>query len=261
MQHVTPPTGRRGEETAFLDDPVLLRSSGLTWLARRRLGLPPALALRLARRWEGGEALSGTLRDLLWTLNGVRAGAYSYGALLGLTRQRRDGLSIGRFVSMSYSMQWLPGSPGERLSTSALFAPPADAAPERLEICSDAWIGDNVIITGACRRIGYGAAVGAGAIVTSDVPDFAIVTGTPAAVRRYRFSDIVQGRLRESRWWDLAMSDLQPWRDAFDQTCDDKIVLTALDEILAYKESIGRDVPARPDRLTSRFVAARSHRS
>ena len=55
-----------------------------------------------------------------------------------------------------------------------------------LEIGEDAWLGVNAIILGGVNRIGRGAIVGAGAIVTKDVPDFAIVVGNPAKIIRYR---------------------------------------------------------------------------
>jgi acetyltransferase-like isoleucine patch superfamily enzyme len=41
----------------------------------------------------------------------------------------------------------------------------------------DAWLGDSVIITPNSRRIGLGAFVGTGSIVTEDVADFAVFAG------------------------------------------------------------------------------------
>jgi maltose O-acetyltransferase len=52
-------------------------------------------------------------------------------------------------------------------------------------ICDDVWIGARVIILPG-RKIGKGAIVGAGAVVTRDVPDYAIVGGNPAKVIKMR---------------------------------------------------------------------------
>ena len=45
-----------------------------------------------------------------------------------------------------------------------------------------AYIGSNVTILPSCTRIGKEAVVASGAIVTHDVPDFAVVAGNPAKV-------------------------------------------------------------------------------
>ena len=51
-----------------------------------------------------------------------------------------------------------------------------------LTICRDAWVGANCVILPSVRRIGEGALIGAGAVVTRDVEDWAIVAGVPARV-------------------------------------------------------------------------------
>ena len=63
------------------------------------------------------------------------------------------------------------------------------------------WIGDNVLIKGGCR-VGDGAIVGMGAVVTKDVPPYAIVGGVPAKVIRYRFTEEQIKKLLKIRWWD-----------------------------------------------------------
>lgn len=55
-----------------------------------------------------------------------------------------------------------------------------------LEICEDVWIGSRAIILPGCTRIGAHSIIGAGAVVTKDVPDYAIVGGNPAKVIRMR---------------------------------------------------------------------------
>jgi hypothetical protein len=52
------------------------------------------------------------------------------------------------------------------------------------------------------RNVGTGAVVAAGAIVTKDVPAYAIVAGNPARAIKRRFSEAVAGRLAELAWWD-----------------------------------------------------------
>jgi acetyltransferase-like isoleucine patch superfamily enzyme len=66
----------------------------------------------------------------------------------------------------------------------------------------DVWIGCNSVIL-AGVNIGTGAVIGAGSVVTKDVPPYSIVVGNPARVLRYRFSKELIPRLLESRWWEL----------------------------------------------------------
>jgi acetyltransferase-like isoleucine patch superfamily enzyme len=66
---------------------------------------------------------------------------------------------------------------------------------------SDAWLCfDAVILSGV--TIGDGAIVAAGAVVTKDVPPYAIVGGNPAKLIRYRFTEEQREALLDIRWWD-----------------------------------------------------------
>ena len=56
---------------------------------------------------------------------------------------------------------------------------------KEVSIGDDVWIGMRSIIMPGVR-IGNGVVIGAGAVVTKDVPDFAIVGGVPARIIRYR---------------------------------------------------------------------------
>lgn len=75
-------------------------------------------------------------------------------------------------------------------------------------IGNDVWIGANAIIMRGVT-IGDGAIVAAGAIVTKDVPPYAIVGGIPAKVIRYRFDESLIQRLLASQWWRWAPDTLR----------------------------------------------------
>jgi len=70
-------------------------------------------------------------------------------------------------------------------------------------IGNDVWIGCRACILPGVT-IGDGAVVGAGAVVTRDVPPYTIVGGVPAKPIRQRFPKGVVSQLMEIKWWDWA---------------------------------------------------------
>ena len=87
-------------------------------------------------------------------------------------------------------------------------------ATERTQIGNDVWIGYGARILGGVK-IGDGAIVAAGAMVTQDVPDYAIVGGVPAKVIRYRFTEEQIKKLQEIRWWEKDEQWLEKHADKF----------------------------------------------
>lgn len=57
----------------------------------------------------------------------------------------------------------------------------------RVTLGPDIWLGANVIVL---ANIGHGCVVGAGSVVTRDLPDWAVAVGNPARVLRYRKGDV-----------------------------------------------------------------------
>lgn len=68
-------------------------------------------------------------------------------------------------------------------------------------IANDVWIGYGATILSGVK-IGNGAVIGAQAVVTKNVPDYAIVAGNPAKIIRHRFQPETIDRLLALRWWE-----------------------------------------------------------
>lgn len=71
---------------------------------------------------------------------------------------------------------------------------------KKAQIDNDVWIGANAVVMQGVH-IGTGAVIGANAVVTKDVPPFAITVGIPAQIIRYRFPDEIQNIILKSEWW------------------------------------------------------------
>ncbi|MEQ9036827.1 MAG: CatB-related O-acetyltransferase [Silicimonas sp.] len=121
-------------------------------------------------------------------------------------------LVIGRFCQVANGARFITASANHRydgISTYPFAIFQGDPAgrpsmPTRFPdtvIGNDVWIGDGAtILPGA--QLGSGVIVGARAVVSGQVPDYAIVAGNPARVVRRRFPDDVIRRLMALAWWD-----------------------------------------------------------
>jgi acetyltransferase-like isoleucine patch superfamily enzyme len=77
-----------------------------------------------------------------------------------------------------------------------------------VKIGNDCWIGDRAMIIGSVQ-IGDGAVILAGAIVTKDIPAYAIVGGVPAKILRYRYGVDSIDFLLKFKWWNKELQWLQ----------------------------------------------------
>ena len=72
---------------------------------------------------------------------------------------------------------------------------------ERSKIGNDVWLGRNVIICNGAK-IGDGVIGCAGAVITKDMPDYAIVGVVPAKIIRYRYLPSQIAMLKSIEWWN-----------------------------------------------------------
>lgn len=83
----------------------------------------------------------------------------------------------------------------------------------------DIWIGHAAIVMPGLR-IGTGAVIGAGSVVTRDVPDYAIVVGNPARLLRLRFTPQQIAALLAIRWWEWPYDQLRDSLEDFSLPID-----------------------------------------
>jgi acetyltransferase-like isoleucine patch superfamily enzyme len=142
----------------------------------------------------------------------VTIGDYSYGTpqirwLIG-----RERVTIGKFCSFSPGVQILiSGNHPIDTVSSYPFQSLKDLWPGAQGKCPfakgdvhighDVWVGlDAVILSGV--TIGHGAVIGTKAVVTKDIPPYAIAVGNPVRIVKYRFDEETIQMLLEVKWWD-----------------------------------------------------------
>jgi len=144
----------------------------------------------------------------------IHIGLYSYGCFDSL--RIAHGTRIGRYCSFATTSVIFNGSHGlEFLSLHPYLYNPALKVVETETIqrtkCSvedDVWVGHNAIILPGVKIVGRGSVVAAGAVVTKDVPRYAIVAGNPAHVLRYRFDATIIERIEATNWWLWSKEEL-----------------------------------------------------
>lgn len=129
-----------------------------------------------------------------------RIGDYTYiGSNTNITKS-----TIGRYCSIANNVSIGQGEHElDRVTTSAIFyaTPWETLTTSDCVIESDVWIGVGAVVLRGVK-ISVGAVIAANAVVTKDVPAFAVVGGVPARLIRYRFSEEKQKLILKSRWWE-----------------------------------------------------------
>ncbi len=137
----------------------------------------------------------------------IQVGMYSYGCFD--SNRIAKGTLIGRYCSISNTAFIFNGNHGLTFLTLHPFVYNPALGYVREEtivrtkcvVEDDVWLGHNSIITPSVTNIGRGSVVAAGAVVTKNVPAYAIVAGNPAKVIKYRFNPDVIVAIEKTQWW------------------------------------------------------------
>lgn len=149
------------------------------------------------------------------------------------------GSKIGRYCSISTGVMVGPDShPMDWLSTHSFQYQEQDHVQYHTRkksgaiIGNDVWIGMRAIVQEGVV-VNDGAIIGSSAVVTKEVPPYAIVAGVPARVIRYRFDEATIETLLALKWWEIECSELLAHQIRYDD------IHLAIDQIMQIKQKLG----------------------
>lgn len=169
-------------------------------------------------------------------LANVSVGRFSYFAEKVVVRNATIGsfCSIGPMVRIGLGRHptqgWVSSHPAfysAHPPTPALASKPAFEEVRLITVGDDVWIGAGAIIVDGVR-IETGAIIGAGAVVTRDVPAYSVVGGIPARKIRDRFPPEIRAELLKSEWWLRDEAWLRKYGQYFD---DARLFLQEMERI------------------------------
>jgi len=168
------------------------------------------------KKWRKKNACNKTIAANMFDMDQVTVGKYTYGAIRILNYGNGQQLKIGNFCSIAGDTMFILNADHyvDTISTYPYLVQMGLEGVTRegvskgdIVIDDDVWIGyRSTILSGV--HIGQGAVVAAGAVVTKDVPPYAIVGGVPAKVIKYRFSPEIVEELMQVDFSRLTEQDV-----------------------------------------------------
>lgn len=153
------------------------------------------------------------INDYIDSSTGLTKGAYTYGN--PIRRGTGNKVTIGKFCSIAEGVIFDGGFSHNTNNISTFpFHTFVDSSLESnivikgdINIGNDVWLGEqSVIMSGV--TIGHGAVIGMRAIISKNVPPYAIVVGAPQRILRMRFDPDRIKKLLDIAWWDFSESDI-----------------------------------------------------
>lgn len=145
----------------------------------------------------------------------VTVGRYTYGCLHVIMHNDNNRLFIGDFCSIAGDVIFVLSGDHytDRFSSFPLKVKCLGETQEGISkgdivVDDDVWIGYRTTIMSGVH-IGQGAVIAAGAVVTKDVPPYAIVGGVPAKIIKYRFSSDIVDELNKIDFSKLELKEIK----------------------------------------------------
>lgn len=183
----------------------------------------------LSIKWRKRNKHNETAPNNLFDINMVSVGKYTYGRLEVLTFNTLNHLKIGNFCSIAPKVVFLLSA--DHYTDHISSFPFKVKVTRNLEtegtskgdivVDDDVWIGYGATILSGVH-IGQGAIVAAGAVVSSDVPPYAIVGGVPAKVLKYRFAREIIDKMVQIDYSKLGKEKIEEHIDELYEQLKDK---------------------------------------
>ena len=147
---------------------------------------PVQIGQKQLRRWCARNILAFAGRDINIETGAVFSSQVSLGNESGIGENARicGNVQIGDYVMMGPECMMYTAN-HEAMRTDIPMCRQGTAPERPIRIGNDVWIGARVTILPGVT-IGNGCIIGAGAVVTKDIPDYAVAAGVPARVIKFR---------------------------------------------------------------------------
>lgn len=190
-------------------------------------------------QWKRRNAHNTTYMNRLFDINQVSIGNNTYGGINAITYEKEKiQLKIGHYCSISEDVTFMLGGQHDYKWVSSfpfdkkLFNSNLNSSKEDIVIEDDVWIGYGALIFPGVT-IGQGAVVGAKAVVTKDIPPYAIAIGIPAKPIKYRFPEEIRSFLLTLDYSKVDANLLQNHRDSLFTELD-KMRIEDIKELLDW---------------------------